>query len=242
MPAKAKGLCGRSFSFGGLSAGMSKRGLSGCIKPASALAAGFFVFFLFNASLGISEEVPLIDVEKKIPEIVLDIRYASKNNFMEQQLYPEPRCLLRKETADKLLRVQKRLLDDKLSLKIFDGYRPLAVQKLMWERVPVEGYVANPAKGSNHNRGAAVDVTLVDETGRELPMPSAYDEFSERAHRAYEGGTDEERKNRQLLQDAMEREGFVGLKSEWWHFDDVDAKQYPVLDLPFSAVAVSSES
>ena len=155
----------------------------------------------------------------------------------KEVLYPEARCLIRKEVAEKLARVQKALQIQNLSLKFFDAYRPLSVQKKMWAIYPVEGYVANPAKVSNHNRGAAVDVTLVDADGNELAMPSAYDEFTERAHRNYAGGTDIERKNRQILQDAMEKEGFVGLKTEWWHFDDKDAKSYPVLDLSFADVS-----
>ncbi len=100
----------------------------------------------------------------------------------------------------------------------------------------MEGYVANPVKGSNHNRGMAVDLTLVEASGKELAMPSGYDEFSERAHRDYTGGTETERKNRQTLQEAMEKEGFRGITTEWWHFDFKNAKDHPVLDLPFSEV------
>lgn len=156
---------------------------------------------------------------------------------MKEVMYPEARCLLRRETADKLARVQEKLKKQGLSLKIFDAYRPLAVQKKMWAKFPLPGYVADPSKGSNHNRGAAIDLTLVDQDGNELPMPSAYDEFSERAHRDYSGGTPEQTRNRELLQEAMEAEGFKGLATEWWHFDDTDAKSYPVLDLPFSSVS-----
>ena len=156
--------------------------------------------------------------------------------LFRSKLYPEARALLRPEVAERLSRVQQALGKQGLFLKIFDAYRPLAVQKKMWARFPMEGYVANPAKGSNHNRGAAVDVTLVDANGSELPMPSAYDEFSERAHWDYQGGTEDERKNRALLREAMESEGFRGISTEWWHFDYKDAKSYPVLDLPFSLV------
>ncbi len=184
-----------------------------------------------------SEGTPLVDLQKEIPSITVEIKYATADNFTKEVLYPEARCFIRKEVAEKLARVQKDLQIQNLSLKFFDAYRPLSVQKKMWAIYPVEGYVANPAKGSNHNRGAAVDVTLVDADGNELAMPSAYDEFTERAHRNYAGGTDIERKNRQILQDAMEKEGFVGLKSEWWHFDDKDAKSYPVLDLSFADVS-----
>ncbi len=183
-----------------------------------------------------AEENPLIDIQKVNPRIKIDIRYATPDNFMKEPLYPEARCLLRREVAEKLSRVQQNLQKKGLGLKVFDGYRPLSVQKKMWARFPVEGYIANPAKGSNHNRGAAVDLTLVDSNGRELPMPSAYDEFSKRAHRDYMSAAPDALKNRQTLQQAMEKEGFVGLSTEWWHFDDKDAKQYPVLDLPFSSV------
>lgn len=179
----------------------------------------------------------MVDVQKIDPSIRIDIRYATTDNFMKETLYPEARCLLRREVAEKLVRVQKDLMMRGFGLKIFDGYRPLSVQKKMWARVPIEGYVANPAKGSNHNRGAAVDVTLVDADGKELAMPSAYDEFSPRAHRDYSGGTEAERRHRRILEEAMSQEGFHGISTEWWHFDDAEAKKYPVLDLPFSSVA-----
>ncbi len=195
-----------------------------------------FFFLAFQIPLLFAEDNPLIDLQKVIPGIRIDVRYATSDNFMKEILYPEARCLLRKEPAEALSRVQTALNKEGLALKIFDAYRPLSVQKKMWAQFPVEGYVANPAKGSNHNRGAAVDLTLVDASGRELPMPSAYDEFTERAHRDYTGGTDEERRNRQTLQTAMEKEGFHGISTEWWHFDWKEAKTFPVLDLPFSSV------
>ena len=165
------------------------------------------------------------------------MRYKTKNNFVGEPLYPpDARCFLRKEAAVALLKVQAALEKKGLGLKIYDGYRPLSVQKKMWAKYPVEGYVANPVKGSNHNRGMAVDLTLVDAKGRELAMPSAYDEFSERAHRDYKGGTEEERRNRATLEDFMQVEGFHGILTEWWHFDFKNAKDYPVLDSPFSSV------
>ena len=184
-----------------------------------------------------AEENPLVNIQQINPHIRIEIRYATPNNFMKETLYPpSARCLLRREVAVKLDRVQQVLEKKGLGLKIFDGYRPLSVQKKMWAKFPLEGYVANPAKGSNHNRGAAVDLTLVDAEGRELPMPSDYDEFSERAHRDYAGCTPEQSKNRKLLEDEMAKEGFRGISTEWWHFDDKDCKSYPILDLPFSSV------
>ena len=204
------------------------------VKKYSVISLAVFLFlpqgFLFG------ENNPLVDIQKINPKILIDIRYATPNNFTHGTLYPEARCLLLSEVAEKLSHVQKSLEKKGLGLKIFDGYRPLSVQKKMWAIYPVEGYVANPAKGSNHNRGAAVDLTLVDSQGKELPMPSAYDEFSERAHRDYMGGKPEETRNRQILQEEMEKEGFHGISTEWWHFDYKEAKQYPVLDLPFSSV------
>lgn len=156
---------------------------------------------------------------------------------MKEKLYPaDARCFLRRETAAKLSRVQEALEKEGLGLKVFDGYRPLSVQKKMWAHFPIEGYVANPAKGSNHNRGAAVDLTLVDPDGHELAMPSGVDEFSERAHRDYQGGSLAALKNREILQKAMEKEGFRGITTEWWHFDDRDCKIYPLLDLPISSI------
>ena len=179
----------------------------------------------------------MVDVQKVNPQIRVEVRYATADNFMGEKLYPEARALLRPEVAERLSHVQQALEKQGLFLKVFDAYRPLAVQKKMWARFPFEGFIANPAKGSNHNRGAAVDLTLVDLDGRELPMPSAYDEFSERSHRAYAGGTPDQRRNRALLEEAMAKEGFKGLATEWWHFDDKDAKKYPVLDLSFEDVS-----
>lgn len=178
------------------------------------------------------EENPLVNIQDVHPRIRLDIRYATADNFMKEALYPSAACFLRPETAAKLSRVQENLEKKGLGLKVFDGYRPLSVQKRMWAKFPLEGYIADPAKGSHHNRGAAVDVTLVDAGGDELPMPSAYDEFSERAHRSYGGGTPNERRNRGLLRREMEKEGFAGISTEWWHFNDRDAGRYPILDFP----------
>jgi D-alanyl-D-alanine dipeptidase len=199
------------------------------------------VLELSSQGIFYAEDNPLVDVRQSAPGVQIDIRYATADNFMKEVLYPEARCLLRAEVAAKIVRVQQQLEKQGLALKIFDAYRPLAVQKKMWAKFPLEGYVANPAKGSNHNRGAAVDVTLVDKKGIELPMPSAYDEFSEKAHYDYTGGTEEERRNRQELREVMQKEGFVGISTEWWHFDDADAKKYPVLDFPFSSVELKGE-
>ncbi|MHC4234599.1 MAG: D-alanyl-D-alanine dipeptidase, partial [Planctomycetota bacterium] len=178
----------------------------------------------------------LVDVSLIDPRILIDLRYATADNFTGQQLYPVARCLLRESVARRLQRVQDRLVRRGLGLKIYDGYRPLSVQRKLWEIVPDPKYVADPAKGSRHNRGAAVDVTLVDFTGRDLEMPTGYDDFSPAAHRDYSGGTKASRQNRQILTDAMEAEGFRGLADEWWHFDAPGWEGYPLLDVPLTDV------
>jgi D-alanyl-D-alanine dipeptidase len=174
----------------------------------------------------------LVDATTIVPHLQLDIRYATTANFTHQRLYAHARCLLHDDVAKRLAGVQRELRARGLGLVLYDCYRPLSVQKKMWALVPDERYVSDPAKGSRHNRAAAVDLALVDKHGRALPMPSAYDEFSERAHRDYAGGTDEQRANRALLQDVMQRHGFVGLPTEWWHFDAAEWQTYPIADEP----------
>ena len=175
----------------------------------------------------------LIDIQKVDPTICLDIRYATSNNFLSQSVYSEARCFLRLRVAQRLQSVQKNLKLLGLGLKVFDGYRPHSVQARFWELCPDRNYVADPKLGSKHNRGAAVDVTLVDLKGNELLMPSGFDEFSERAHRSYQDGPKEALENRQVLEEAMTLEGFIPLPHEWWHFDDPEWKDYPILDLSF---------
>jgi D-alanyl-D-alanine dipeptidase len=129
--------------------------------------------------------------------------------------------------------VQAELEASGLRLKVFDCYRPLSVQRKLWELVPDERYVADPKKGSRHNRGAAVDLTLVTADGGEVAMPTAYDEFTEKAHRDYQALPASALRNRALLERVMVKHGFVGLPTEWWHFDDADWEKYPVLDVDF---------
>ena len=175
----------------------------------------------------------LVDVQKTIPGIVLDIRYATTNNFTGQQLYPFSKCYLRRASAEKLGAAQAELATMGYGLKIFDGYRPLSVQWKMWEVFPQPGYVADPRKGSRHNRGAAVDVTLIRlADGTELPMPTPYDDFSEKAHRKFSNLPADVIQNRELLEQVLTRHGFVGLYTEWWHFDDKDWRNYPIMDVP----------
>lgn len=178
----------------------------------------------------------LVDVTNIIPGIVLDIRYATTNNFTGQKLYPVARCCLRREAAESLKAVQEELHGMGLALKIFDGYRPLSVQKKMWAVYPHAGFVADPVKGSRHNRGAAVDLTLIKPDGTEVPMPTPFDDFTEKAHRHYMELPPEVIKNRELLQTVMEKHEFHGLDTEWWHFDFKDWRKYDLMDVDYSQI------
>jgi D-alanyl-D-alanine dipeptidase len=184
---------------------------------------------------------PIVEVADIDPRIVIDLRYATSDNFTNQVLYPsDMRCQLRESVARRLSRVQDRLVAAGLGLKIYDGLRPLAVQRTMWEIMPDPRYVADPAKGSRHNRGAAVDVTLVDLDGNELEMPTAYDDFTEAAHRDFAGCTEAAARHRALLEEAMFAEGFTGLATEWWHFDAPNWREYPLVNA-MTAATVSTE-
>jgi D-alanyl-D-alanine dipeptidase len=134
--------------------------------------------------------------------------------------------------AERLVAVHKTLKEKGLGLKVYDCYRPLAVQKTFWAIMPDERYVANPAKGSRHNRGSAVDVGLTDSRGRDVPMPSGYDDFSERAHRGNPQIPEEQRKNSLTLEEAMTKAGFIPYPTEWWHFDYAGWEGYPFADRP----------
>jgi D-alanyl-D-alanine dipeptidase len=163
----------------------------------------------------------------------LDIRYATPNNFLHRAVYPQARCFLVKEAALKLNEVQKELQSIGLGLKIFDGYRPLSVQKKMWEIMPNPNYVANPKHGSRHNRGSAVDLTLVDSSGHELEMPTGFDDFTPRAHHDYMKLPARVRINRWILRTVMEKHGFKPIRTEWWHYDLKNWRKYPVMDFSF---------
>jgi zinc D-Ala-D-Ala dipeptidase len=168
--------------------------------------------------------------------IKLDIRYATTNNFLGTPVYTEARAFLQRPAAEALLRAHRELKAQGYGLVIHDGYRPWYVTKIFWDAVPVDKriFVADPASGSKHNRGCAVDLSLYDlKTGKEVDMPSGYDEMTERAYADYPGGTGEERARRQLLRQAMEKQGFAVIAKEWWHFDYKDWTQYPILNVKF---------
>jgi len=178
----------------------------------------------------------LVELSKINQSFVIDARYSTKENFVGVRFYPANRIFLRRDVAAILNTVEERLSSRALRLKIWDGYRPLAVQRRMWSVVPDERYVADPKKGSNHNRGCAVDLTVVDSRGQELAMPTPFDDFTPRAHRDYTELPENVLQDRQLLAEAMQARGFVPLPTEWWHFDAKDCAKYPVLDVnPFGA-------
>jgi zinc D-Ala-D-Ala dipeptidase len=181
----------------------------------------------------------MIDLQKKIPGIVLELRYAGTHNFMRQQLYPDiTSTYLRKPAADSLAIIQKKLNESGLGLKIFDAYRPYAVTEKMWEPVQDDRYAADPKKGSGHNRGVAVDLTIINlKTKEELDMGTGFDNFSDTAHHAFTGLPEEVLQNRQLLKNIMEQYGFKALDTEWWHYSLPNARDYELLNIAFKDLA-----
>jgi len=159
-----------------------------------------------------------IDVTTIEPGIVLDIRYASANNFVKEQLYDCPRCFLRADVAYALRNVHRELKRQGLGLKVYDCYRPLSVQWKLWNKVPDPRYVADPRKGSMHNRGSAVDLTIVDGSGKELDMGTEYDFLGEEAYHDYKKHSKEIQDNRTLLKTMMIKHGFRAIRTEWWHY------------------------
>ena len=187
----------------------------------------------------------MVELNRVVPDIRLQVRYATTHNFMKRVLYPQARVFVRREVADALSRVQRRLASHHLSLLVFDGYRPWRITKKMWDETPPKdrAFVADPQKGSKHNRGGAVDLTLYDlKKGKALEMTSMYDEFSPRAAYNYSGGSEQSHKNRDFLRHCMEAEGFQVLPEEWWHFDYKGWKNFPLLDYSFEELDRIAES
>mmetsp|Transcript_55571 Transcript_55571/g.110377 ORF Transcript_55571/g.110377 Transcript_55571/m.110377 type:complete len:273 (-) Transcript_55571:53-871(-) len=224
-------LCG--FGCGGYAGPDSGGVCARCIKEKGLHAIPIGVTSPVDSGL---RPVDLVELDTLDPTLVLDIKYATPDNFMGRVLYPEARAFLQRPAAEALVRVHAALAPCGLGLVVFDAYRPASVTQAMWDETPEAQriFVANPAKGSKHNRGCAVDVTLFNRaTGARLPMPSAFDEFTERAFSDYAGGAAPERLNRARLKTAMWREGFTVNPKEWWHFDYRLWEQYPLLDVPF---------
>lgn len=175
----------------------------------------------------------LVELQKLDDSFVIDLRYATENNFTGKIIYSKAVCLINKNTAKKLIAANNEFKEMGYRIKVFDAYRPFSAQKILWEAADDKSFVANPNKGSIHNRGAAVDVTLVDKDGKEVDMPSGYDEFTDRARINYTGCTELQKENRELLARVMVKHGFKRISNEWWHFDDTNAQNYPILDVSF---------
>ncbi len=178
----------------------------------------------------------MIELKSLTPDLIYDIRYATTNNFMHRVMYPEKNnyTFLREPAAEKLSLVQKELNEKGLGLKIFDAYRPYSVTVKFWELVHDERYVANPAKGSGHNKGIAVDLTIINlKTGKELNMGTGFDNFTDSAHQTFTDLPEEVLKNRALLKSTMEKYGFKPLETEWWHYYLDNGDKYEVLDIDF---------
>jgi len=181
----------------------------------------------------------LVELTSLDSTILLDIRYASTDNFMGARMYSSPRAFLQRPAAEALARAHRALKEMGYGVLVHDGYRPWYVTKMFWDATPdpLKDFVADPAHGSRHNRGCAVDLTLYElTTGEPVAMPSGYDEFSPRARADYPGGTSRQRWHRRLLRQVMEAEGFTGFAGEWWHFDFQDWQKYPLENQVFEEI------
>ncbi|HEY0245417.1 MAG TPA: M15 family metallopeptidase [Mucilaginibacter sp.] len=179
----------------------------------------------------------LVEIKKYIPEITLDIRYATTNNFTHRRMYPQARAFARLPVVMALKDVEADLKNRGLGLKIYDAYRPYSITAKFYEVTPDTNFVADPHKGSKHNRGCAVDISLIDlKTGKELDMPTGFDSFSRKAGANYPDLPKQEITNRELLKNVMQAHGFKVISTEWWHYDFNGWARYPLLDIPFSSI------
>jgi len=200
------------------------------------------------ADLGTYERIAQRDSDKRLVDLASigiprDIRYATANNFMKRPLYPIAKAFLRAPAAQALRDVQTELAKEGLGIKVFDGYRPYRVTVAMWEPIRNPDFVADPAKGSRHNRGAAVDLTLIDlGSGDELAMPTPYDDFTPRARHDFNDLPAEQIANRARLRDVMTRHGFDPLPSEWWHYDFRGWERFELMDVGLEELSRDSSS
>lgn len=202
----------------------------------NALALAAIVPLVVLAGAPARRPPALVDVSQLLPDAVLDLRYATGRNLTGKALYPAgARCLLLRPVALRLSHAAAQLAAERYRLVLYDCYRPLAAQRELWRRFPRPGFVADPAKGSNHNRAAAVDVGLAGPDGAEVELPTAFDAFEPRAAAdATAGVSPTARRHRDLLRGAMEAAGFRVNPREWWHFDAPEARGAPVLDVPLA--------
>lgn len=166
-----------------------------------------------------SQNTNFVNLKSLSQEFVFDMKYATDDNFLKQKVYDCAECYLRKATAQALVKANEEFRALGYRIKIFDCYRPLSVQKKMWNILPGTHYVANPAKGSKHNRGAAIDLTLVDADGNELDMGTPFDFFGQKAHHTYTKLPENVLKNRNLLKTILNKHNFKSIYSEWWHYE-----------------------
>jgi zinc D-Ala-D-Ala dipeptidase len=193
----------------------------------------YLIFLLFSGEFLFSQQglKEIVDLSEIIPEISSDIKYATTENFAKQKLYTVPKIYGAIATARDLKIVQDSLRKRGLGIRIYDLYRPRIVQFLMWEIVPDANFVADPKSGSRHNRGSAVDLTLYDlKTGKDLAMPTPFDDFTEKASHSYTNLPDSIKVNRALLKTIMESNNFESYNAEWWHYINITSKNYPLKD------------
>ena len=189
---------------------------------------------VYKADLKANPNHELVEIKKAIPSVVLDIRYATANNFMQQVMYKQARAFARKPVVEQLKKIQAILNKKGYGLKIFDGYRPYAITMAFYQKASDKNFVANPNKGSKHNRGCAVDLTLIDlKTGKDIPMPTPYDSFAPEAAPHYQKLPANVIKNRDFLIATMQANGFKVIYNEWWHFDFTGWQEYDLMDIPF---------
>ena len=214
----------------GVGAGMLAGWLCGC----TARAADGLVLPVDPAA---TARPDLIDLSRFDPQLRFDIRYATPDNFMNRVLYPVARAVAQRPVAEALSRVQTRAEAAGYGLLIFDAYRPWRITKMMWDETPPDKreFVADPVSGSRHNRGCSIDLSL-HRDGVEVAMPSPYDDFTPAAYRSNNDAPAEALRHSRLLEAWMVAEGFVPLPNEWWHYDWVDWRAYPIMDVPLEAV------
>jgi len=194
-------------------------------------SAGVMVMVLAGAAVADNKPGDLVEVASVIPDAVIDLKYATTDNFVGEVLYPSGACKLRRAVVTRLAKAAALLRAQDRRLLLWDCYRPTSVQQVLWDKASDRRYVANPKRGSRHSRGAAVDLAVVDKDGAPVTLPTGFDEFSAAAHRgralAGRNGVEARR-----LEVAMKKAGFIGLPLEWWHFDAPDSARYPMSNEP----------
>jgi D-alanyl-D-alanine dipeptidase len=190
-----------------------------------------------NMMTTLDPKLEMVELKQLVPNIKYDLAYARKSNFTKHRLYPKKlkSTYLRKEPAVALSKIAEELAEKGLGIVVWDAYRPYAVTERFWKLIHDERYVANPAKGSGHNRGIAIDMTLYElSSGKLIDMPTGFDDFSETAHHGYPQISDIKLKNREFLKDVMEKNGFIKFETEWWHYSWPSPSTYDVLNIPFA--------